>query len=227
MGNGLCHYHEHPLILCCAAVCSRTLHPVGMPCAFLSHLSSFMPQTKLILLHPMEAAPCRSIPCAASAAPMCVQAAIIFQQNTWATWDIWRKCWLFLQQWPGEGILCLQAHVNTTHYVSLGLSIKEERAAPSIGSPLPYGSFSCSACPSGVSLTFLGWGLWNHLWNHDDTIVHMTSHVPCGWDLDQYFSCQANFRLLLFFLHGFCCDLETESCPQVSLQRNKSVRIFK
>lgn len=65
-----------------------------------------------------------------------------------------------------------------------------------------------------------------HLWNRDDTIVYTTSHVPCGWGLGQYFSCHINLGLVLFFWRIFCCGLETESRPQISLQWNKNASIF-
>lgn len=61
-----------------------------------------------------------------------------------------------------------------------------------------------------------------HLWNHDNATVYMTSHVPCGWDLGQYFSRQVNLGLVLVFLQDFfSCGLEAKSSPQISLRWNK------
>lgn len=47
------------------------------------------------------------------------------------------KCWLFLQQWSGEGLWCLQPHAQKPLLVRLELSIEEGRAAPSIAPHYP------------------------------------------------------------------------------------------
>lgn len=112
MGNGLGHYHKQPLILCCAAVCSRTLHPAGIHWGMcLSH-----PSTQLYALnwihYPEANGGCslRSIPCAASAAPVCVQAAITCEPNTRATRHICRSAGCFCNSGLGRGF-CAFSHM--------------------------------------------------------------------------------------------------------------------
>lgn len=139
MGTGLCRYHEQPLILCCAAVCSRTLHPVGIHWGMCLSLP-FIQLYALNQIHSPKANPGCSLKehsvccwCCTYVCPGSNNLGTKYLSNVRHL----QKCWLFLQQWSGEELLCLQPCVQKPLTVSLGLSIKEERAAPSTSPHYP------------------------------------------------------------------------------------------